>query len=92
MKKKTKKNAKTVSEREQHRRARQSATAQLLYDRATTSHLLGDISLSTLVRLEQSGQLVAVKPSGCENGKVFYTSASVHRLAGIVEPQVSEVA
>ena len=80
---------KDISEREQRRRHRQSV-AQLLYDRTTTAHMLGDLSTSTLIRLEASGQLVAVKPSGRDNGKTYYTSQSVHRLAGV--EQAAEVA
>jgi hypothetical protein len=78
-----------ISDPEAQRRQRQRAAAQLLYDRATTAHLLGDISTSTLIRLEKTKQLVVVKPSG-RNGKTFYTSQSVRRLAGC--EQVTEVA
>jgi hypothetical protein len=81
-----------ISDREAQRRAAQSKRdrERLLYDRAETGHLLGGVSTSTLIRLEQSGLLVAVKPSGRANGKTFYTSQSVHRLAGC--EQVTEVA
>lgn len=81
---------KKASEHEQRRRSEQSARDKLLYDRAETGHLLGGVSTSTLIRLEETGKLVPIKPSGRENGKTFYTSENVHRLAGC--EQVTEVA
>jgi hypothetical protein len=80
-----------ISDRERQRRQRQPAAAPspLLYDRRSTRRLLGDISTSTLIRLEQSGLLLVVKPSGRANGKTFYTSQSVHRLAGVKQVEVA---
>jgi hypothetical protein len=80
--------SKQISDRERQRRQRQRDAAQLLYDRTTTAHLLGDISTSTLIRLEAAGQLVPIKPSGRENGKTFYTAENVHRLAGVEQVEV----
>lgn len=72
-----------VSEREQRRRREQSARDKLLYDRAEAGHMLGGLSTSTLIRLEEVGKLIPIKPSGCDNGKVYYTAENIHRLAGI---------
>jgi hypothetical protein len=77
-----------ISDPEAQRRQRQRAAAQLLYDRATTAHLLGDISTSTLIRLEEAGRLVPIKPSGQPNGKTFYSAANVRRLAGVDQVEV----
>ncbi len=61
---------------------RRRETAPLLYDRATTAHLLS-VSVAKVIRLEMSGQLVPVKLGGLANGKTLYRSEDVHRLAGI---------
>ena len=81
--------SKQTANRQRRQRQPAAAPAPLLYDRTTAAIMLGGISTSTLIRLEKTKQLVVVKPSG-RNGKTFYTSQSVHHLAGC--EQVTEVA
>ena len=81
---KQRRSAQSKRDRERQRCQHQRRdAAQLLFDRATTGHMLGDISVSTLIRLEEAEKLVPIKPSGRANGKTFYAADNVRRLAGI---------
>jgi hypothetical protein len=45
--------------------------------------LLGGISIATVIRLEQSGRLMAVKlNAGSNGGMTYYRAAQVRALAG----------
>jgi hypothetical protein len=50
---------------------------QLLYSREAAQHLLGDISLATIKRMEDSGRLNPIRPTGAATGKVFYSGANL---------------
>ena len=56
---------------------------RLLYRREETAELLGGLSKSSIIRLEQAGKLTVVKLAGVPNGLTLHTAASVHALAGL---------
>ena len=55
-------------------------TPQLIYSRQTTSELLDDCSIATLMRYEQEGILKPFRLSNSPNGKVYYTAEDIHAL------------
>jgi hypothetical protein len=79
-----------ISESERQRRERQRLLAlaergRLLHDREETRFLLGGVSNSTIRRLELSGRLRPIKPTGSASGKTFYTHQNVLEVAGGAE-------
>jgi hypothetical protein len=54
---------------------------RLLYSRNQSRHVLGGISLTQLIRLEQAGLLRRVRPSGKPTGRVFNPAEDVHAVA-----------
>jgi hypothetical protein len=80
-----------ISDSEKARRARQrqqslAAVEQLLYSRRQTAHVLGDISIATVQRVEKRGLLDIVRLAGSPTGAVFHRARQVHELAeGSVE-------
>jgi hypothetical protein len=81
---------KLISESEKRRRAKQrrqrrerarTAMGRMLYDRDQAKFLLGNVSESTLRRLEKSGRLHPVKPSGSRVGKTFYRHEDIVAIA-----------
>ncbi len=84
-KKKTKRKRRPLSAAElERRRQRQAqsiaAVGQLLYTRRQTAHVLADISVATVIRLENKGLLDKVRLAG-GTGEVFHKAAQVHALA-----------
>jgi hypothetical protein len=76
--------AERKSRLEQRRKAREAArsvSGRILYDRDQARFRLGNISNSTLRRLELSGRLRPVKPSGSPAGKTFYTDDNLREIA-----------
>jgi hypothetical protein len=71
---------KTKSPKAKAKRER-PAVEQLLYSRDQTAHALGDISIATVIRLENAGKLDKVRLAG-GNGQVFNKASQVHALAG----------
>ena len=55
-------------------------TPQLIYSRQTTSELLDDCSIATLMRYEQEEILKPFRLSNSPNGKVYYTAEDIHAL------------
>src|SRR5262245_12097517 len=68
-------------ERKQRRAQRIAAVPQLLYSRDQTAHVLGDVSVATVIRMEVKGVLDKVRMPGSPNGAVYHRAAQVHALA-----------
>jgi hypothetical protein len=68
--------------RERQRQQALAALGRLLHDREQTKFLLGGVSNSTLRRLELSGRLRPIKPTGSPSGKTFYSDQNVREIAG----------
>jgi len=69
---------------EQRRQRRERARTQMgrmLYDRDQTRYLLGNVSESTIRRLEHRNKLHPVRPSGSPIGKVFYSHDDIVAIA-----------
>jgi hypothetical protein len=65
----------------QRRTVRRSATPdQLLYTRQQTARVLGDISLSTILRLERQGQLKKIRLMRGASAQVFHSAENVNAL------------
>jgi len=56
-------------------------TKRLLYSREQAGELLGGISRPTLIRLEKTGKLKAVRLSKGATTKVYYSHENLERLA-----------
>jgi hypothetical protein len=65
--------------RAQVREARIAAVPVLLYSRQQTRHALGEISLASVIRLENQGALDKVRLAG-GNGAVYHRAEQVHAL------------
>jgi len=57
------------------------APGALLVERSEARKLLGNCSITTLIRLEEAGTLTPVKLSGSPNGKTFYEHAELVALS-----------
>jgi hypothetical protein len=71
---------------EKARRARQRAQSldaveRLLYSRKQTAHVLGGVSIATILRMEARGLLDKVRLAGVRNGAVFHRAEQVRQLA-----------
>ena len=75
-----------ITKREQRRDEREHER-QLLYDRHAAKRLLGNVSLSTLIRLERAGRLQPRKLAGSAAGKTYYSAADIDAVAGAVAEQ-----
>ena len=54
---------------------------QLLYSREQARRLLGNISVSTLRRMERNRLLRPIRPTGARGGRVFYSAGNVISVA-----------
>jgi hypothetical protein len=70
-----------AASRAEKRAQRLAAVEQVLYTRAQTAKALGDISIATVIRLENRGVLDKIRPSGSPSGAVFHRAKQVHQLA-----------
>jgi hypothetical protein len=61
---------------------RERGVPQLLYSRLQTAQALGNVSVSTIRRLQAAGRLTPIKLSPDKEGAVvFYRADEVHALA-----------
>ena len=70
----------TISRRAHKREQSLAAVEQLLYSRRHSAHVLGGISIATVIRLENKGLLDKVRLAG-GNGEVFHKAEQVQALA-----------
>jgi len=68
-------------QREQRRARRIASVPKLLYSRQQTAHALGDVSVATVIRMENKGLLDKIRMPGSPNGAIFHLAAQVALLA-----------
>jgi hypothetical protein len=69
-------------ERERRRQQRLQSVERLLYSREQTAAALGNVSVRTVIRMEERGALTAIRlPGSGPLGKVFHNSEQVRALA-----------
>lgn len=58
----------------------ESAVQPLLVSRRDAAVMLGNVSVSTIVRLENDGRLTPVKLSTSRNGATYYRASEIEKL------------
>jgi hypothetical protein len=77
----SKTNRRSISNRARRDQQSVASVERLLYSRRQTAHALGDISIATVLRIENAGLLDKIRLAGGPTGAVFHRAEQVRKLA-----------